>query len=108
MMSKDKKSMNTIKLCVYFHTSQSGIKLEPKVAFKAGWISMPTNHTHGIRTSDVGQEYFGMTQGTVSDAMARCLKKSGIKFIEYGKEGDYRKFQEAKTKEDFYDKNFKV
>lgn len=107
MESKD-KNMNTIKLCIYFHTTTGGIKLEPKVALKAGWVTMPTNHRHGIRRSDVKPIYFGQSQSSLNDAIKKCLKENKIKFIEHGKETDYRKFQEAKTNEEFYDKGLNL
>jgi hypothetical protein len=105
-MKKDNKSAKTIKLSVYFHTSGSGIKLEQKVAMKTGWVSMPTNHKHGIRASDVEPIYFGGSQGTLENAIKKCLKENKIKFIE--NESGYRKYQEIKEKEDFYDKELKL
>lgn len=107
-MDKDNKSANTIKLSVYFHTSGSGIKLEPKIAMKTGWVAMPTNHKHGIRASDVKPIYFGGSQGGLDEAIKKCLKDNKIRFIELGKEGEYRKFQETKSKEEFYDKELKL
>lgn len=107
METKD-KDLKTIKLCVYFHTSDNGIKLEPKVALKAGWVSMPTNPRHGIRRSDVKAVYFGKSQGGLYDAIIKCLKNNKIKFVEHGKEIEYRKFQEAKSTENFYDKDIKI
>ncbi len=107
-MEKDNKSANTIKLCVYFHTSGAGIELEPKVAFNEGWVSMPTNHKHGIRASDVKPIYFGTTQGPLSEAIKKCLKENKINFIEHGKEAEYRKFQKAKKGGEFYDKDLKL
>lgn len=108
-MNKDKKSTNTIKLCVYFHTSGSGIKLEPKVAFEEGWVSMPTNHTHGIRASAVKPIYFdGRVQGDLLSAIKKCLKENGVRFIKYEKQTEYRKYQETKSREDFYDPDMKL
>jgi len=107
-MLKDEKSANDIKLCVYFHTSGGGIKLEPKVAFKAGWVAMPTNHKHGIRASDVKPIYFGKTQGSLLEAIIKCLKENKIKLIEFGKEGEYKKYQKLKWQEGFYDREIKI
>lgn len=107
-MNKNNKSINTIKLCIYFHTSGGGIVLESKVAFKDGWVSMPTNHKHGIRASDVEPIYFGKSQLSLNDAIIKCLKENKIKFVDYGKETEYRKFQETKLNEDFYDKDLKL
>ena len=102
-MTKDEKSANTIKVSVYFHTSGYGIKLHPKVAFKEGWVSMPTNHKHGIRASDVKPIYFGKAQGPLNEAIKKCLKANKIKFIEQGKETEYKKYQQMQEKKDFYD-----
>jgi len=108
-MVKSEKSMNTIKLCVYFHTSGSGFELQPKVAFKEGWVSMPTNHTHGIRASDVKPIYFGSTQGPLIDAITKCLKENKIKLINSEKQKEYKQYLKMKKEEEnFYDSDIKI
>lgn len=108
-MNSDKKSANTIKLCIYFHTSGNGITLEPKVAEEEGWVSMPTNHRHGIRASAVGPVYFdGRSQGDLMKAIRECLKANGIKFIKPDKLTEYRKYQEAKNRRDLFDENLNL
>jgi hypothetical protein len=101
-MDKDPKSMNMIKLCIYFHTSGGGIALTPKVAFKSGMVIMPTNHKHGIRASTVGRIPFGQSQLTLNEAIVECLKQNGVKFLPEEKKTEYKKFQQMNS-EGFYE-----
>ena len=102
-MDKDEKSMNMIKLCIYFHTSGGGIKLEPKVAFESGIVVMPTNHKHGIRASEVGRIPFGQSQLTLNEAIIECLKKNKIKFLPENKKAEYKKIQQMNFGEGFFE-----
>lgn len=102
------KGINSIKMTIYFHTSDGKIRLPQKIAFKAGMVTMPTNHKQGIRASEVGNYYFGSSQGTVMEAIKRCLEKSGIKLVERDKAGDYKKFLKMQEEGKFFDNSFSV
>lgn len=108
-MEGNKKSLKSIKLCIYFHTSDHGIKFEPKVALNRGTVVMPTNHKHGIRASDAGEIHFdNRTQGTLTEAIRKCLQANGIRFIDDSKRAEYRKYQKAKETGEFYTKEIKI
>jgi hypothetical protein len=103
-MTKEDKSGKMIKVSIYFHTSQGDTKLPPKVAFKKGLVQMPTNHTHGIRSSDVKPVPFSKAQGTLMKAIKTCLEFHGISFVEEGMLNEYKKA----LKEDFFDKEINL
>jgi len=107
-MKENKNGINSIKLTIYFHTGDGKIRLPQKTAFKAGVVTMPTNHTHGIRASDIGNHYFGDSQGSVMDAIKSCLKKANINLLERDRAGDYKKFIKMKEEGKFFDKDYKV
>ena len=107
-MTKDKEGINSIKLSIYFHTSDGGVRLPPKTAFKGGVVIMPTNHKHGIRASEAGRSFFGDSQGSLLNAIQDCLKKNSIKLVEQGKAGEYKKFLKMKEEGKFFDENFNI
>lgn len=100
-MDKENEGSKTIKLCVYFHTSGAGATLEPRVAFKAGWVSMPTNHRHGIKASNVKPIYFGRSQIPLNEAIIKCLKENGIRFVEDGKKLNTASFRKPRKRKTF-------
>jgi hypothetical protein len=107
-MERKSKSAKTIKVSVYFHTSEGEGRFEPRVAFKKGWVEMPTNHKHGIRAGRVKPIYFSKTQYSLSEAIAECLKQNGVKIIAPEEEAEYLKFQRVKANEGFYEKDLKL
>jgi len=107
-MAKNKKEINSIKLCIYFHTGDGGLHLPPKTAFKGGAVIMPTNHKHGIRASEAGRSFFGDSQGSLIDAIQDCLRKNGIKLVDQGKIGEYKKFLKMKEEGKFFDETYNV
>lgn len=107
MVSKTKE-MNSIKLCIYFHTGDGKLRLPQKTAFKAGVVTMPTNHKQGIRASEVGNFYFGDSQGSVTDAIKKCLKEAGIKIVDKEKVGEYKKFLKMQQEGKFFDEELDI
>jgi len=103
-MSKNNKGTNMIKLCIYFHTKQGDFQLPPKMAFPRGKISMPTNHKHGIRASDVNDVYFSKSQNNLMGAIKECLKKQRVKIIQEDKIKDFKKFLQMQQNEEFFNK----
>ena len=103
-MTNEDKTGKMIKLCIYFHTSQGDITLPPKVAFKKGLVQMPTNHQHGIRSSDVKPIPFSKAQGTLMESIKKCLESHGISFVEEGKLSEYKKV----LKQEFFDKDMNL
>ena len=107
-MKKDNDGINSIKLCIYFHTKRGGFQLPQKTAFKRGAIAMPTNHRKGIRASDSKTVYFGKSQKSLIQAIKECLKNYGIKLVEEGKEEKLKKYLQTEKNPDFFDEQFNV
>jgi hypothetical protein len=107
-MKKDKEGINSIKLVVYFHTGDGKLHLPQKTAFKAGVVTMPTNHKQGIRASEIGNHYFGDSQGSVMSAIKSCLKKAEVNLIEKDKVTEYKRFLKMKDEGKFFDENYNI
>ncbi len=103
------EGIKSIKLCIYFYTAGAGVRLPKKTAFKAGWVSMPTNHLQGIRASDAQRVPFRQRQRTLMEAIQETLKAHKINLVEEEKAGEYRKFLKSKKQEEeFFDPNYNV
>lgn len=105
-MSNKQEGINSIKVCIYFHTKAGDTRLPSKTALKEGTVIMPTNHKHGIRASEVGRVFFGQSQGTLIDAIKDCLRRNNIKLVDREKASEYKKFLKMKEEGKFFDESY--
>jgi len=100
---KKNKSGKTIKIVIYLYTSHNKKQLPKKHAVPYGKVSLPTNRYHGIRASDEKDPcYFSPTQGTMHEAIKKCLNQHNIKIL---KKDEISNFLKTMEKENFFDEN---